>query len=150
MQTSHPAQSPPTSHEEISLTVQLCPISSRRNFTGQGSSWGRWIEKGGEQLLLFVYATQQHARGRSSTPQPPHQPLRSFLSLISEGWGCLSNSSKSSQCPARRHLSPQECGQSQQHTPAFVWAEAFFVPHLPLGINSSAKPHFFVYYFAFS
>ena len=43
--------------------------------------------------------------------------------LIFEGWGCLNNSSQSSQCPARHHLSPQECGESQ-HTPrAFVKAE---------------------------
>lgn len=104
----------------IKSAERLCLISSggetklyRAGVLGGGGVKGRWWRRRREaeaprQLLLFVYATQQHTSGGVPLRRlagPPDSPR-----LIFEGWGCLNNSSQSSQCPVRHHLSPQECG----------------------------------------
>lgn len=130
----------PTTSREEGATFCRMPFSIRGcrdcallaavatlNFSGGGSKggrcWWRRRQEAPKQLLLFVYATQQHTSSwgsgggvqRGPSPAlggPPHHPPPSPHSpcLIFEGWGCLNNSSQSSQCPVRHHLSPQECG----------------------------------------
>lgn len=61
---------------------------------------------GGVRLRpLSLPHSHPHTHTYTSSHAPFHSPC-----LIFEGWGCLNNSSQSSQCPVRHHLSPQECG----------------------------------------
>lgn len=74
----------------------------------RGWWWRRWGGGGTEAAVavcLCNSATYERWGPSPALGGAPDSPC-----LIFEGWGCLNNSSQSSQCPARHHLSPQECG----------------------------------------